>query len=111
MRVWSLASLPQIRNHGIKVVQQFFEPQFVGLVHKNKQQLIVMRGQRLRPLQLKQFRNFQIGAVGELPRLGRERRRDGGRGRRLIRSFFLFGLEPQELRRIPPQKFSLAVLR
>src|SRR5271155_1543247 len=108
MRLRCRASFSQISDHGVQVMQQLLEPKLVGLVHKNKQQLIMVRRHRLRLLQLEQFRNLQIRTVGELSRLRRQRRWPGSRARRgLWRLDFM----PKELLRISAQNFNLGVPR
>jgi len=51
--------------HLIKIVQQFFEPELVGLVNNDKEMFVMVRRVGLRMLKIKQFRNLQILAVRE----------------------------------------------
>ena len=63
-RCWVAANACQASHDGIQVVQQFFEPELVRLMDHDEQQFVMPLRLCLQLLQLQQFRNSQIRAVG-----------------------------------------------
>src|SRR5580704_10983283 len=57
------ASGAQVRDDGVEIVEQFFEPELVCLVNDDEKQFIVVLGGGFGMLEAQQFRNLEIGAV------------------------------------------------
>src|SRR5580704_5339851 len=60
------ASGAQVCDDSVEIVEQFLEPELVGLVNDDEKQFIVVLGRGFGMLEAQQFRNPEIGAVGEL---------------------------------------------
>ncbi len=54
----------QVRDDGVEIVQQFLEPELVGLVNDDEKQFVVVLGRGFGMLEAQQLRNLEIGAVG-----------------------------------------------
>src|ERR1041384_6731530 len=52
-------------DRGVDLVQDLLEPEFISLMHGDKEQLIVMRGRRQARLQFNHLRHAQIFVVRE----------------------------------------------